>query len=412
MPKGETMQDAPLRIALFSGNYNYSVDGPVRALNRLVAFLENAGHQVLVIAPTKKTPAFAHEGTLLSVPSIPVPGRSDYQLGLGISRSVRKRLEAFRPDIFHLAAPDFLGLRALSLAQKWKIPAVASFHTRFDTYGRYYGLEFLEKYLTRYMRYFYHQCQQVYVPSDSMAEILREQDMADDLRLWTRGIDPTLFNPGRRDMKWRQSMGIAPDDVVIGFVGRLVLEKGLDFMVALLDRLTAAGIGHHAIIVGDGLERNRLEKKLPKAHLLGYLQGEELARAYASSDIFLNPSVTETFGNVTLEAMACGVTAVCADATGSSSLVQHGVTGFLASPRDEDEYIGYLSQLIADSNLRRQMGAASHAASKAFDWTVIMNGLIANYREAVEDYRTGSSPKAGMRFTAEAPSASANHKAG
>lgn len=390
------MPDAPLRIALFSGNYNYSVDGPVRALNRLVAFLENAGHQVLVIAPTKKTPAFQHEGTLLSVPSIPVPGRGDYQLGLGISRAVRKRLEAFRPDILHLAAPDFLGLRALSLAKKLKIPAVASFHTRFDTYGRYYGLEFMEKYLTRYMRYFYHQCQQVYVPSDSMAEILREQDMADDLRLWTRGIDQKLFNPDRRDMAWRQSIGIGPDEVAISFVGRLVLEKGLDFMISLLDRLTAAGIAHHAIIVGDGPERKRLEKHLPKAHLLGYLQGEELARAYASSDIFLNPSVTETFGNVTLEAMACGVTAVCADATGSRSLVQHGVTGFLASPRDANEYIGHLGRLIADGSLRQQMGAASHAASKAFDWTVIMNGLIANYREAIEDYHVGKTPSASL----------------
>jgi phosphatidylinositol alpha 1,6-mannosyltransferase len=382
VPKGEQ-----LRVALFSGNYNYSVDGPVRALNRLVAFLERKGHEVLVVAPTKKQAAFKHEGTLLSVPSFPFPGRGEYRVGLGVSPAVRQRLEDFKPNLFHLAAPDLLGYKALCLAQKWNVPAVSSFHTRFDTYPRYYGMAFLEKYLTRYMRYFYHQCEQVYVPSDSMRDILHEQDMAKDMRIWTRGVDSTLFNPAKRDLEWRKSLGIEADELVICFVGRLVLEKGIDFMADVLDQLTANGVAHRALIIGDGPERKRLEKRLPSAHLLGYLGGEDLARAYASSDIFLNPSDTETFGNVTLEAMACGLPAVCADATGSRSLVNDGVSGFLVPPRDLAAYVRQLTVLAGDAELRRRMKDAALALQHDYDWDVIMQGLLTNYREAIDNYR-------------------------
>jgi glycosyltransferase involved in cell wall biosynthesis len=387
MTKTSPRPGQQLRIALFSGNYNYSIDGPVRALNRLVAYLERKGHKVLVIAPTKKQAAFKHEGTLVSVPSFPFPGRGEYRVGMSIPCAVRQQLEDFQPNLFHLACPDLLGYKALSLAQKWHIPAVASFHTRFDTYPRYYGMAFLEKYLTRYMRFFYHQCEQVYVPSESMKDILREQDMAEDMRIWTRGVDSTLFNPAKRDPEWRRSLGISDSEIVICFVGRLVLEKGIDFMAGVLDQLTANGVSHRALIIGDGPERSRLAKRLPTAHLLGYLGGEDLARAYASSDIFLNPSDTETFGNVTLEAMACGLPSVCADATGSRSLVQHGVSGFLAPPRDLTAYVEKLTLLAGDANLRKKMSKAALKLQHAYDWDVIMQGLLANYREVVEKYQ-------------------------
>ena len=173
-----------LRIALFSGNYNYVVDGPVKALNTLVGFLEKEGHEVLVFAPTIKKPPFEHTGTLISAPSIAIPGRGEYRLALGMSSNIRKRLDAFKPDLVHLAAPDLLGYAALRYAGKNSIPAVASFHTRFDTYPRYYGAKWLEKYLTGYMRRFYARCEHVYPPSQSMAAELREDGIGRDIRLW------------------------------------------------------------------------------------------------------------------------------------------------------------------------------------------------------------------------------------
>ena len=184
------------RVALFSGNYNYIKDGAALALNRLVGYLERKGFDVLVFSPTTDTPAIKdYAGTLVSVPSIPVPGRGEYRIGLGLTKSVRKRLDEFAPDIIHLSAPDYLGYSAQKYAKEHKLPVVASFHTRYETYLRYYGLGWAEKYLLKYLRYFYQRCDHVYVPTDSVAEILQQNDLARDIRIWSRGVDTNLFTP-------------------------------------------------------------------------------------------------------------------------------------------------------------------------------------------------------------------------
>ncbi len=370
-----------LRVALFSGNYNYVVDGPVRALNTLVGFLEEEGHEVLVFAPTVKKPAFQHTGTLISARSVAIPGRSEYRLALGMSGDMRKRLDAFRPDLIHLAAPDLLGYAALRYARKKAIPAVASFHTRFDTYPRYYGAKWLEKYLTGYMRHFYARCEHVYPPSQSMADELRRDGIGRDIRLWARGVDSALFHPDKRDMEWRRSLGFADDDVVVVFVGRIVLEKGIDVFVETVSRTK----GVKALVVGEGPEQSHFESILPEAHFTGYLKGEDLARAYASADIFFNPSITETFGNVTLEAMACGTPPLCAEAAGSASLVEHGITGLLAPPTSEG-FRPALARLVDEPDYRRALGAAARERSLAFSWRTILFNLLNNYFDAIEAY--------------------------
>ncbi|MEM9168744.1 MAG: glycosyltransferase family 1 protein [Pseudomonadota bacterium] len=394
-PKGTPPGDAaarpaePLRVALFSGNYNYVMDGPVRALNMLVAHLERRGHAVRVFAPTVKEPAFEHAGTLISVPSIALPGsRSEYRLGLGLTPRSRRILDDFQPTLIHLSAPDYTGKTALDYARRRRIPAVASFHTRFDTYPRYYGAPWLEGVLTGYMRRFYARCEHVYPPSASMAEELRRDGIGTDLRLWTRGVDADLFSPERRDPDWRRSLGFADDDVVTAFVGRLVLEKGVDIFAEAVQLAAAKNPAVKALVVGDGPERARFEQRLGKTGAFaGYLQGADLARAYASADMFFNPSVTETFGNVTLEAMACGLPSVCAAASGSVSLVEDGVTGFLSA--NEDGAPGYadaLGRIAGDATLRRGMSERARARSLSFDWTTILDALIDNYRDAIAGY--------------------------
>lgn len=372
----------PLRVALFSGNYNYVVDGPVRALNRLVARLEARGHQALVFAPTAKKPAFKHTGELISIPSVALPGRrGEYRLGLGLGGDALRRLEAFAPTIAHVAAPDWLGLSALNYARRKGIPAVASFHTRFDTYPRYYGMAWLESHITGYMRYFYGRCARVYAPSQSMVDELARDRIGNDIRLWARGVDKSLFNPERRDLTWRRALGFADDDVVVAFVGRIVLEKGIDVFASAV-RAAAANQKIRALVVGEGPERKRFEGILPEGVFTGYLEGTALARAYASSDIFFNPSVTETFGNVTLEAMASGIPSVCAAASGSRSLVDDGVTGLLlADASDVRGFSAALQQLAADSALRTRMSANARARSASFDWDSILDRLILDYQE-------------------------------
>lgn len=379
------------RVALFSGNYNYVRDGANQALNRLVDFLGRQQIAVRVYSPTGKTPAFAHAGQLVSVPSIAIPRRKEYRLALGLPENIKRDIAHFRPNIIHLSAPDALGYAALQFAQRLGIPAVASVHTRFETYLGYYGLQWLEPYALKYLRRFYGQCAQIYAPAESMAQVLRAQGMSHDIRLWGRGVDGLLFNPGRRDAAWRQTLGFAESDVVVAFVGRLVLEKGLGVFADAVDAAAARNSNVKVLVVGEGPEAGWFKARLPTARFTGFLSGEALARAYASADVFFNPSTTETFGNVTLEAMACGIPAICANATGSTSLVAHGETGFLAAENTPHEFADYLGGLAMNADLRRAMGTAARHRSENYDWDQILSGVLANYREVLaEPLRAGS----------------------
>lgn len=370
-----------LRIALFSGNYNYIKDGAAITLNRLVAFLERNGAEVLVFSPTTDTPALEPSGTLISVPSIPVPRRSEYRIALGLPKAQRDRLAAFAPHLIHVSAPDYLNYCALRFAEKSGIPAVASYHTRYETYFEYYGFGGLANLGKRYLRHFYRRCEHVYVPSPSLISILQDQGIGKDIRLWGRGIDTARFNPGHRDMDWRRAQGIGDEEIAIAFCGRLVLEKGLDVYAQVMERLATRGHRFKAVMIGDGPERQRMQARLPQAVFTGFLHGQDLARAYASMDVFVNPSITETFGNVTLEALASGLPAVCADATGSRSLVVQGKTGYLVTPKDPAAYVAPLESLIADRDLRRRMSIEAIARAQGNDWDLVMYGLVRHYRD-------------------------------
>lgn len=376
---------APLRIALFSGNYNYVMDGPVRALNKLVDHLELRGHEVIVFAPTARESYLEHAGTLISIPSMAAPRRPEYRIGIGLNGRARRTLEDFQPRLVHVAAPDLGGLGALRYARRANIPAVASFHTRFETYPQYYGMPWLKGALIRYMRYFYGRCEHVYPPSQSMADELSAEGVGNEMRLWARGVDHTLFHPDRRDMTWRRSLGFKDDDVVVLFVGRLVLEKGIREFAKAMAEATKKAPALRALIVGDGPERKRFQTLLPDGVFLGHQGGEALARAYASGDVFFNPSITETFGQVTLESMASGRPALCANAPGSISLVNDGESGFVTPPHI-DAYARYLVRLAEDQALRARLGEAARERSLAYSWETVFNGLIDNYYDAIAQF--------------------------
>src|SRR5438045_3015397 len=206
------VQASDLRVALFSGNYNYVRDGANQALNRLVGYLLRQGVKVRVYSPTVEHPAFPATGELVDVPAIPIPGRSEYRLPVSLPGRVRRDLERFAPNILHVSSPDFVGHRAVTWARRHKVAAVASVHTRFDTYLAYYHLQALEPLARGIMRRFYHRCEVVLAPAESTAAILRAQRMNRDIMIWSRGIDRDQFNPERRDMKWRRSLGIADDE--------------------------------------------------------------------------------------------------------------------------------------------------------------------------------------------------------
>jgi glycosyltransferase involved in cell wall biosynthesis len=379
--RNETLPE--LRVALFTGNYNYIKDGVALTLNRLVAFLQKRGVAVLVFAPAGPVAAFEPAGELVPVPSMAIPGRSEYRIALGFPAAARLRLTEFGPTLIHIAVPDILGYRALRYAEGQGLPVVASFHTRYDTYFRFYGAGFLERIATAYLRWFYKRCRRVYPPSPSMAEIIRQERISQHIEVWARGVDSGLFSPARRDPSWRRSLGIGADDVVINFSGRLVKEKNTDLAVRVLTLLKKRGVVFRALFAGDGPEMKAMQAALPEALFPGFLHGEELARAYASSDIFFFPSESETFGSVTLEAMASGLPAVNAMASGSNSLVVHGETGFIENPRDAGAFADRLETLANDGALRTRMGEKARQRALTFSWDAILAGLLDSYRQVL-----------------------------
>jgi glycosyltransferase involved in cell wall biosynthesis len=368
-----------LRVALFSGNYNYVRDGANQALNRLVGYLQRQGAQVHVFAPKVKNPAFASMGKLIGLPSVPVPGRAEYRIPMLLGRKARADLKAFEPNVVHVSSPDFAAHRAVTWARARKLPVLGSVHTRFDTYPRYYNMAWIEPVLTALLRRFYRRCDALVAPSESMAQVLREERMNYDISLWSRGVDRTLFNPGRRDLAWRRALGIADEDVVIGFLGRLVMEKGLDVFSDTIDQLVRRGTPHKVMVIGEGPARAWFAARLPDAVFTGFQGGKDLGRAVAAMDVLFNPSVTETFGNVTLEAMACGVPVVAAAATGSQSLVADSVSGRLIAPGAVHHFAEALRAYTADPALRAKHGAAGELRAQDFSWDAINQAVADTY---------------------------------
>ena len=374
------MQISDLRIALFSGNYNYVRDGANQALNRLAAYLLRNGAAVRVYSPTTDEPAFAPAGDLVSLPSVAFPGnRGEYRFPLGVPRRIRRDLAAFAPNIVHVSSPDISGHRAVSWARRRGLPVIASVHTRFETYLRYYNLAWLEPGMEAVIRRFYRRCDALVAPSESMAQVLRERRMNYDVGIWSRGVDRELFHPGRRAMAWRRAQGIGDEEVVVGFFSRLVMEKGLDVFSDAIDELRQRGIAHRVLIVGEGPAREWFENRLPGAHFAGFLGGAELATAVAAMDVLFFPSVTETFGNVTLEAMACGVPVVAAAATGSESLVDDRVSGRLIRPGAVHHFAEAVRAYVEQPELRAQHGKAGEARSLQFSWDRINQTVADTY---------------------------------
>ena len=377
-----------LRVVLTTGNYNYIKDGVSLTLNRLVAWLESHGVEVLVIAPVADNPAMEHSGRLLPVPSFAIPTRKEYRIGRRLTSHLQDEIARFKPHLFHIAVPDITGHSAMALAGRMGVPVVSSFHTRFDGYLKYYHLGFLEGWFHRKLKAFYARCEHLYVPSQSMMDELSRQGIASNMRLWTRGVDHERFSPQRRSLEWRRAHGIEDQEVVIAYAGRLVAEKNMALMARVFKGLSERGVPHRTILLGDGPEAGWMKQALPETVFAGFLHGDDLAIGYASSDIFFFPSITETFGNVTLEAMASSLPAVTVDATGARSLVREGETGYLVDEADEQAMVDRLVELVTDEAKRKQFGArARHIAVSQHEWDAIFTQLLSDYHDAISSYR-------------------------
>lgn len=368
-----------MRVAVFSGNYNYLREGANQALNRLAGYLLRNGHQVRVYSPVTDTPAFEPEGELVPVPSIALPLRREFRLALGLPDAIREDVRRFAPDVVHVSAPDILGTRAQTFAKELGVPVVASLHTRFETYFGYYGLGWARPLAEAHLRRFYRRSDHVLAPTPGIVDEMKRLRRDDRVSLWSRGVDRALFDPQRRDPGWRRQRGVADDEVVLLFFGRLVLEKGVEDYVSTMLTLREHGLKPRALIVGAGPARERFEV-LGDAVFTGHLEGPELARAVASADILLHPSRTEAFGNVVLEAMASGLAIVCADAESARSLAGNGRAIVICDPK---RFADAVAELCRNAGRRQALGILARQESARFDWDEASASVLRAYRSLV-----------------------------
>ena len=376
--------DRPLRVALFSGNYNGVCGGANRALNRLVACLLKRGAQVRIYSPTTPRTSFPCVGQVIPVTSVGIPGRAEYRLALGLPRAIRRNLEEFAPDIAHLSAPDWLGRSAQRHMRRRGIPVIASLHTRFETYLGYYRLGMLRGAMERYLHRFYNDCDRILAPTPPIAAEFTERYGSARVSIWSRGVDRATFHPSLRDESFRSSFGYEPGDVIPLFFGRLVAEKGLQVFVDAVLRTRAGGRYVRPMIVGDGPARAWLAQRLPNAYFLGHLEGVALGRTVASADVLINPSITEAFGNVNLEAMASGLAVISADVPSASALIEDGRTGLLVPALSGEAYATALLELIAEPARRAALGRAASLAASSYDWDETLTQVIRAYGRCIQ----------------------------
>lgn len=367
------------RVALFSGNYNCVRDGANNALNRLCEHVQWCGASVRVYSPTNRTPAFAPAGELISARSVRIPGRSEYRFELPLSQTLRADIVRFAPNIIHVSAPDALGWSAQTLGRQDSVPVVASLHTRFETYLRYYGLGFARRWVERYLRSFYSRSDLVLAPTAALADELRQFLPKEQVAVCSRGVDESIFSPSHRDPSWRRRLGYSDDEPIILFFGRLVREKGIATFARVISLVRLAGHTVRPLVIGAGPAQAEMARLVGDAIFTGHLEGRELGRAVACADILLNPSTTEAFGNVNLEGMASGLVVVSADVASARELIDDSKTGFLVDPHSTECFAALLIRLMQKPSLCEHIALAAVQAAAQHSWPTVLDQVVKAY---------------------------------
>jgi len=373
-----------MRVAYFSDSLPPVADGVTRALGRLVETLSSENVDFRLFAAQRPDTSLSWRERVHRVPAIPVPLYPAYRIGLPILRGVEAALKEFKPDLVHVVSPTPLGLFGVERARRLGIPVVGSFHSDWVAYLRFYGLGRLERQAWRYTRWFYNRCAATFAPSVSMAARLRDNGV-ERVAVWERGVDPHHFSPALRSEALRERAGAESRPLLL-YVGRLARQKNLwdlaDAVALLRQRLGPDAF--RVAVVGAGPEERELRARMPHAHFAGFQQNGALARWYASADLFVFPSTTETFGNVVLEAFASGVPAIGANACGTRDLVEHGVNGLLAQPNDPSDLARQIQSLLEDPTRLSRMGDAAELTALRYRWPDVNRRLIASYRRLLE----------------------------
>lgn len=378
--------DWKMKIALMTDTYVPQVNGVARTLNRFVGHLEHRGIEHHVFVP-KCSDENLFENNIHRFTSLPFFLYPECRIAIPNYLSIKETLQRFAPDILHVATPFNIGLCGLHHAKKHRLPLVASYHTHFDRYLQYYHLDFLSKWIWRYLQWFHEPCELILVPSEETKRELTKRGFA-NVDIWTRGVDCHQFNPGKRSAQVRLKYKIKERYIFL-YVGRVAPEKDIDILLDTIDRLPDEMQKNiHWLIVGDGPALDDVKKKQREnMTCTGYLEGDALAEIYASSDLFVFPSSTETFGNVVLEAMASGLPVVGAKAGGVQELVAHERNGWLCEPRNADAFVDRITRVLKQPKKLTEAGKNGRQYALTRSWEHIFDQLLLQYEYAIQAHR-------------------------
>lgn len=380
----DTKTARPLRVAYFAGTMKPGHDGVTRVLYRLIDALNRQGIESVFFSPI--IPDQPYQPTPMhQVPSVILPFYKEYRLPVPGYKHFEREVRTFNPDLIHINSPCPLGHAAVHFGRRSGIPVVATYHTHFPSYAKYYKIAALEDCGWNYLRKLYNACEQVYVPSLPVMDELSAHGLS-SVQFLPHGVDAKVFSASYRSEEWRRAHGMEGKTVLL-FVGRLVWEKDLRTLARAYSIITERRRDVLFTLVGDGPARDELRQMMPGALFLGHQTGENLSRAYASSDVFVFPSTTETFGNVTLEAMASGLPPVCAREGGAYGFIEPGVTGMLAAPRDPRDLAAKVEFLLENPGRRIEMARAARAFAQEQSWEKIFRRLFESYEQVIRDYR-------------------------
>ena len=359
-----------LRIALVTETYPPEINGVAMTLGRQVDELQRRGHQIQLIRPKQGVFDVAVSNQHLEEvlkPGVPIPRYAGLKLGLPAKAALVKLWRFKRPDLVHIATEGPLGWSALSAAQKLRLPVSTDFHTNFHSYSRHYGAGWLRRPILAYLRKFHNKACVTLVPTNAIREELQQHGYQ-NLEVVARGVDTELFHPDRRDATLRASWGVLDDTPVVLYVGRLAAEKNLPLVFSAFDAMRQENQRLKLVLVGDGPELSTLKTRYPDAIFCGLRRDEDLARHYASADIFLFPSLTETFGNVTTEAMASGLAVIAYDYAAAEALIQHRINGLVAAPQDSTAFIREAVSLVTDPSQIKGIGRNAFQTALSISW--------------------------------------------
>ncbi|MGP9498496.1 glycosyltransferase family 4 protein [Halomonas sp. AOP43-D1-4] len=379
-----------MRLCIVSETWSPDINGVAHTLSRINHELHQQGVTVDVIRPRPKVPGSAtHIAQEMQVKSVALPGYAEVQVGLVTPAKLRRFWRKYRPDTIYLATQGPLGWAARHAARQLNIPLVAGWHTNFDHYCHDYGVSWLSSATRRYLRYFHNGCTTTLVPTHLQAETLRRQGIH-GVQVLSRGIDGERFSPTFRDSALRRQWGVSDHQPVAIYVGRLAAEKNLTLLQETLQAMREVRPDMAQVIVGDGPARAQLEKALPDAHFTGFVDKHELARHYASADIFVFPSLSETWGNVITEAMASGLAVVAYRYAASAELIENDQNGMTIALDDGDAFQQAAVELCQHPADHARLGRVARLRALEQSWSGIADQFIQYLQQAQENYHASA----------------------